>query len=68
MKGTLPNRFEDLFVLRNAGNTCVHSEGSVMGSLESPGPELGLRVAGLGMISIDRQGPQGFRVQVVFGA
>ncbi|CAE7460982.1 mtcA2 [Symbiodinium sp. CCMP2456] len=24
----------DLFVLRNAGNTCVHSEGSVMGSLE----------------------------------
>eukprot|EP00435_Cladocopium_sp_Y103_P016652 s2325_g4.t1 len=24
----------DLFVLRNAGNTCVHSEGSVLGSLE----------------------------------
>lgn len=28
---TLPG---DLFVLRNAGNTCVHSEGSVLGSLE----------------------------------
>ena len=24
----------DLFVLRNAGNTCTHAEGSVLGSLE----------------------------------
>ena len=24
----------DIFVLRNAGNTCTHAEGSVMGSLE----------------------------------
>ena len=24
----------DIFVLRNAGNTCTHSEGSVLGSLE----------------------------------
>ena len=24
----------DLFVLRNAGNTCTHAEGSILGSLE----------------------------------
>jgi len=34
----------DLFVLRNAGNTCTHAEGSVLGSLEFCTGALGTRL------------------------
>eukprot|EP00913_Durusdinium_trenchii_P030596 g28655.t1 len=34
----------DLFVLRNAGNTCTHAEGSMVGSLEFATGKLGTRL------------------------
>ena len=34
----------DLFVLRNAGNTCTHAEGSMLGSLEFCASKLGLKL------------------------
>ena len=34
----------DIFVLRNAGNTCTHSEGSMVGSLEFATGKLGSRL------------------------
>ena len=34
----------DIFVLRNAGNTCTHAEGSMVGSLEFCTGKLGSRL------------------------
>jgi len=36
----------DIFVLRNAGNTCTHAEGSVVGSLEFCIGALGTKILG----------------------
>eukprot|EP00438_Fugacium_kawagutii_P022911 Skav224173 [mRNA] locus=scaffold2007:409572:410854:+ [translate_table: standard] len=35
----------DIFVLRNAGNTCTHAEGSMVGSLEFATGKLGTLAA-----------------------
>ncbi|CAE7945911.1 cynT, partial [Symbiodinium sp. KB8] len=34
----------DIFALRNAGNTCTHAEGSIVGSLEFCSGMLGTRL------------------------
>jgi len=60
----------DLFVLRNAGNTCTHAEGSMVGSLEFATGKLGSRlilvlghtkcgaIAGATQTYLAAQGPQ----------